>query len=132
MLDCQGIDAANVQAIAAEFHLSESTFLLLPSIPDPSRSTEDAAHEVRFRWFAPGMEVDVWGHATITGVRALPLPRAEGAHTVRPGSGEADQAASPNPKEPKLRAYRWGWCCVVSSWYQPISKGSMVAWRRLG
>ena len=85
VLDCEGLGDADMQAIAAEFNLSETTFVLPPSSPDPSGSTEEAAHEVRFRWFTPGMEVDMCGHATIAGVRAL----VEAGRLRAPTDGES-------------------------------------------
>ncbi len=85
VLDCEGLDDADMQAIAAEFNLSETTFVLPPSTLDPSGNTGEAAHEVRFRWFTPGMEVDMCGHATIAGVRAL----AESGRLRTPADGES-------------------------------------------
>ena len=61
VLDADGIGDETMTAIAAEFNLSETTFVLPP--------TGDAA--VRFRWFTPTVEVDMCGHATIGGVHAL-------------------------------------------------------------
>ena len=61
VVDARGLADANMQAIAAEFNLSETTFVL------PVDSEGDAAH-VRFRWFTPMAEVDMCGHATIAGV----------------------------------------------------------------
>lgn len=85
VLDCEGLDDAGMQAIAAEFNLSETTFVLPPTCPDPSGTTDGAAHEVRFRWFTPAVEVDMCGHATIAGVRAL----AESGRLRSPADGES-------------------------------------------
>jgi PhzF family phenazine biosynthesis protein len=49
-----------MRKIAAEFNLSETTFV--------TRGAEDG---LRFRWFTPSVEVDMCGHATIAGVHAL-------------------------------------------------------------
>ena len=62
VLDTDGLDDLEMQQIAAEFNLSETTFVLPPQ-------TAEAA--VRFRWFTPTTEVSMCGHATIAGVHAL-------------------------------------------------------------
>ena len=62
VLDADGLNDADMQSIAAEFNLSETTFVLPSSIAECS---------VRFRWFTPGAEVDMCGHATIAGIHAL-------------------------------------------------------------
>lgn len=85
VLDCDGLGDADMQAIAAEFNLSETTFVLPPSGVDPSGDSNEAALAVRFRWFTPGMEVDMCGHATIAGVRAL----AEAGRIRSPADGES-------------------------------------------
>jgi len=68
VLDAAGLDESAMQAIAAEFNLSETTFVLPPIQP---RKTEDGRLHVRFRWFTPTTEVDMCGHATIAGIQAL-------------------------------------------------------------
>lgn len=85
VLDCDGLDDATMQAIAAEFNLSETTFVLPTSTLDPSGNAEEAAYAVRFRWFTPGMEVDMCGHATVAGVRAL----VESGRLRAPADGES-------------------------------------------
>ncbi|MHC4696838.1 MAG: PhzF family phenazine biosynthesis protein [Planctomycetota bacterium] len=62
VLDADGLNDAEMQSIAAEFNLSETTFVLRPE-------TDGAL--VRFRWFTPATEVGMCGHATIGGVHAL-------------------------------------------------------------
>lgn len=62
VLDANGLEDEEMQLIAAEFNLSETTFVLPPTAPGAS---------VRFRWFTPAMEVSMCGHATIAGVHAL-------------------------------------------------------------
>ncbi|MCH8241509.1 MAG: PhzF family phenazine biosynthesis protein [Planctomycetes bacterium] len=62
VLDTEGLDDEAMQAIAAEFNLSETTFVL------PADS--DSAG-FRFRWFTPTTEVRMCGHATIAGAHAL-------------------------------------------------------------
>jgi PhzF family phenazine biosynthesis protein len=74
VLDTEGLDDAGMQSIAAEFNLSETTFVLPPmrhaeARSEPSNGPADAA--VRFRWFTPTTEVEMCGHATLGGVHAL-------------------------------------------------------------
>ncbi len=57
-----GLDDEQMRAIAAEFNLSETTFVL---------SAQQPGAAVRFRWFTPSVEVRMCGHATIGGVHAL-------------------------------------------------------------
>jgi len=64
VLDACGLSDAEMTAIAAEFNVSETTFVLPPSDPDER-------NKVRFRWFTPAVEVDMCGHATIAGAFAL-------------------------------------------------------------
>ena len=62
VFDAEGLDDGEMQAIAAEFNLSETTFILPPETSEAS---------VRFRWFTPTVEVAMCGHATIAGAHAL-------------------------------------------------------------
>ncbi len=72
LLDADGLDDVRMASIAAEFNLSETTFVLPPSEPEAADSGSDAPGlSVRFRWFTPTAEVDMCGHATIAGVHAL-------------------------------------------------------------
>ena len=57
-----GLEDQRLQAIATEFNLSATTFVL-------SSETPEAA--IRFRWFTPSTEVQMCGHATLAGVHAL-------------------------------------------------------------
>lgn len=66
VLDADGLDDATMQAIAAEFNLSETTFVLTPE-----EQQTDRGHHVRIRWFTPTCEVTMCGHATIAGMHAL-------------------------------------------------------------
>lgn len=66
VLDADGLDDARMQAIASEFNLSETTFVLTPK---DERSEAD--HHVRIRWFTPTCEATMCGHATIAGMHAL-------------------------------------------------------------
>lgn len=84
VLDTKGLDDATMQAIAAEFNLSETTFILPPTEADPVHNS-DADLTVRFRWFTPTMEVEMCGHATVAGVRAL----AECGRLPQPADSES-------------------------------------------
>lgn len=59
--DADGLDEARMQAIAREFNLSETVFVLKP---------ENAAHSARVRIFTPKAELQFAGHPTI-GTAAL-------------------------------------------------------------
>ncbi|MET0724448.1 MAG: PhzF family phenazine biosynthesis protein [Tardiphaga sp.] len=54
--DARGVDAAQMQAIAAEFNYSETTFVLPPDNP---------AHTVRVRIFTPTDEIPFAGHPNV-------------------------------------------------------------------
>jgi trans-2,3-dihydro-3-hydroxyanthranilate isomerase len=54
--DAEGLDDAAMQAIAREFNLSETVFLLPP---------ENPAHTARVRIFTPGRELPFAGHPTV-------------------------------------------------------------------
>jgi len=81
VLDAEGLDDRLMQAVAAEFNLSETTFILPPSPPgdaDASKGGARAARacgaidsSIRFRWFTPTVEATMCGHATIAGVHAM-------------------------------------------------------------
>jgi PhzF family phenazine biosynthesis protein len=62
IFDARDLRDEQMQAIAAEFNASETTFVLPPT---------NAVAAIRFRWFTPGVEVRFCGHATIGGVHAL-------------------------------------------------------------
>lgn len=71
VMDAIGLTDEQMQAIAAEFNLSETTFVLPPSGPAKDDSCPDTGRMIRFRWFTPSMEVEMCGHATIAAVHAL-------------------------------------------------------------
>jgi trans-2,3-dihydro-3-hydroxyanthranilate isomerase len=52
----RGLEAETMQAIAKEFNLSETTFVLPP---------DDPAHDWRVRIFTPGRELPMAGHPTV-------------------------------------------------------------------
>jgi trans-2,3-dihydro-3-hydroxyanthranilate isomerase len=56
VLDADGLDTAGMQAIAREFNLSETVFVLKPANP---------AHSARIRIFTPVAELPFAGHPTI-------------------------------------------------------------------
>lgn len=56
VLEAEGLDPAAMQAIAREFNLSETVFVLPP---------ENAAHRARYRIFTPKEEVAFAGHPTV-------------------------------------------------------------------
>ncbi len=56
VLDCEGLDPARMQAIAREFNLSETVFVLTP---------RDPVNTARIRIFTPGRELPFAGHPTV-------------------------------------------------------------------
>lgn len=101
VLDARGLADADMRRIAAEFNLSETTFVL----PGPS----GGARDWRFRWFTPAVEVDMCGHATVGGVYALidaGIIGASGAGTFEPISihtrgGVLKAFVEPLPSDPR-------------------------------
>ena len=67
--DSEGLDTARMQAIAAEFNLSETVFVLPPQHP---------AHSARVRIFTPGRELPFAGHPTVGTSILLALERFDG------------------------------------------------------
>jgi trans-2,3-dihydro-3-hydroxyanthranilate isomerase len=74
VLDADAVDGARMQAVAREFNLSETVFVLKP---------EHSAHTARVRIFTPASEIPFAGHPTI-GTGAL-LATLKGP----PGGGDA-------------------------------------------
>jgi trans-2,3-dihydro-3-hydroxyanthranilate isomerase len=70
VLDAEGLDAARMQAIAREFNLSETVFVLPP---------EDARHRARVRIFTPTHELPFAGHPTVGSAVLLALDDRGGA-----------------------------------------------------
>jgi trans-2,3-dihydro-3-hydroxyanthranilate isomerase len=62
VFDCEGLDTPRMQAIAREFNLSETVFILPPDNP---------AHEARVRIFLPVRELPFAGHPTVGAAVAL-------------------------------------------------------------
>jgi trans-2,3-dihydro-3-hydroxyanthranilate isomerase len=79
VIDCNGLDGARMQRIAAEFNLSETIFLLEP---------HDPVNTARLRIFAPKAELSFAGHPTIGAailvgeLRAAELLRAQDLRVV--------------------------------------------------
>jgi trans-2,3-dihydro-3-hydroxyanthranilate isomerase len=71
--DCEGLDAAQMQRIAAEFNLSETVFVL------PSR---ERSANARLRIFTPTAELSFAGHPTIGAAVLLTEPNAGDSETA--------------------------------------------------
>lgn len=69
VLDCEGLDDAAMQAVAREFNLSETVFVLPPS---------DERFRARLRIFTPGQELPFAGHPTVGTAVLLALHDASG------------------------------------------------------
>ena len=69
VLDSKGLDTAAMQAIAREFNLSESVFVLSPDNPK---------HRNRIRIFTPDYEMPFAGHPTVGAAIALAELAGEG------------------------------------------------------
>ncbi|MBO0739590.1 MAG: PhzF family phenazine biosynthesis protein, partial [Alphaproteobacteria bacterium] len=70
VLDAEGLDGEAMQAIAREFNLAETVFVLPP---------EDSAHRARLRIFTPAVEMPFAGHPTVG--TAVLLNRIDGGGT---------------------------------------------------
>src|SRR5947209_301895 len=67
VLDSEGLDAPRMQAIAREFNLSETTFVLEP---------RDAVNTAALRIFTPARELPFAGHPTIGSAVVIAATRA--------------------------------------------------------
>jgi trans-2,3-dihydro-3-hydroxyanthranilate isomerase len=76
MLDARGLTSAQMQAIAAEFNLSETTFVLPP---------QDAAHTAQVRIFTPRAELPFAGHPNVGTAFVL---AGAAASAARPATGD--------------------------------------------
>jgi trans-2,3-dihydro-3-hydroxyanthranilate isomerase len=98
VLDAEGLTATDMQAIAREMNLSETTFVWPPTRPDA---------DARVRIFAPARELGFAGHPTL-GTALVPLtdlrssrgPRTRAAPVERSGSASATAAASVRGQAP--------------------------------
>ena len=73
VLDAEGLDTPAMQAIAREFNLSETVFVL---------PAESAAHSARIRIFTPGVELPFAGHPTVGAAVCLALERFGGTGDI--------------------------------------------------
>lgn len=73
VFEAEGLSDENMQAIAAEFNLSETAFVL---------KAENPAHGARLRIFTPGKELPFAGHPTIGAAVALAERQHGGAGTA--------------------------------------------------
>ena len=62
VLEADGLSDKEMQSIAREKNLSETAFVLRPTINEA---------DIQIRWFTPGAEVPLCGHATIAAFHAL-------------------------------------------------------------
>lgn len=69
VLDCKGLDTESMQAIAREFNLSESVFVL---------PADNPKHKNRIRIFTPDYEMPFAGHPTVGAAIALAELAGEG------------------------------------------------------
>ncbi|GJE36834.1 PhzF family phenazine biosynthesis protein [Methylobacterium persicinum] len=70
VLDAEGLDGATMQAVAGEFNLSETVFVLHPA---------DPRHRARLRIFTPARELPFAGHPTVGTAVLLALQDPPGA-----------------------------------------------------
>jgi len=108
VLDCDGLEAATMQAIAREFNLPETVFVLPSS---------DVGSRARLRIFTPGREIPFAGHPTVgtavllglmDGGGAAEMVLEEGVGPVRCEveriDGERGRAKFDVPQEPRQLA----------------------------
>jgi trans-2,3-dihydro-3-hydroxyanthranilate isomerase len=84
VLDAEGLQAAQMQSIAAEFNYSETTFVLPP---------REKAHTARVRIFTPRAELAFAGHPTVG--TAVVLARELGAKAAPPAELVLEEGAGP-------------------------------------
>ena len=72
VLDCEGLDTNAMQALAREFNLSETVFVLPPQNPK---------HRAQIRIFTPSYELPFAGHPTVGAAVALTLPPDGGGNS---------------------------------------------------
>ena len=71
--DCERLDTARMQAIAAEFNLSETVFVLAP---------RNMAHRAAIRIFTPSFEMPFAGHPTVGSAVALARETGTGTQII--------------------------------------------------
>lgn len=72
VVDAKGLNDAEMQSLAREKNLSETAYVLPPSVKGA---------DLQIRWFTPKAEVDLCGHATIASFHALAEEGMEGMST---------------------------------------------------
>jgi trans-2,3-dihydro-3-hydroxyanthranilate isomerase len=87
VLDCEGLDAPRMQAIAREFNLSETVFVLPP---------EQHGHRARLRIFMPHAELPFAGHPTV-GTAVLLAGLDEASHPAHPSEFIVEEAVGAIP-----------------------------------
>jgi len=65
VLDADGLDDAAMQAVAAEFNLGITAYVLRTKQPHGDTPA------IRLRWFTPATEIRMCGHGTIAAIQAL-------------------------------------------------------------
>jgi trans-2,3-dihydro-3-hydroxyanthranilate isomerase len=80
VLDADGLEGGRMQAIAREFNLSETVFVLKP---------QQAPHTARVRIFTPAKEMPFAGHPTVGTAALLAELKASSAQAQGQGQGEA-------------------------------------------
>ncbi len=70
VLDAEGLEEGDMQALARELGVSETVFVL-PGGADAASAGGQAGDRWRFRYFTPAREVPLCGHATLAAVHLL-------------------------------------------------------------
>ncbi|MES0067607.1 PhzF family phenazine biosynthesis protein [Mesorhizobium sp. M0074] len=85
VLDCDGLNVAAMQAVAREFNLSETVFVLPPDNPK---------HRARIRIFTPDYEMPFAGHPTVGSAIALAEMAGAGIFVLEENIGPVRCAVS--------------------------------------
>ncbi len=92
-----GLSDEQMQRIASEIHLSETAFVLAPTVDDA---------DIRIRWFTPQTEVKMCGHATLATAHILRetgrWSDASGSLRIETASGVLAVELDPSPPRPIL------------------------------
>lgn len=83
VLDADGLDAPQMQALARELKHSETAFVMAP---------QDGSHDVYIRYFTPATEVPICGHATIAAHYARAVALGLDSTELRQKTGAGVQA----------------------------------------
>lgn len=115
VLEAEGLDDAAMQAIAREFNLSETVFVLPPA---------DSRHRAAVRIFTPGRELPFAGHPTVgTAVLLALLDKAKGANAEAFGLEEKIGIVPcvAEPKGERLGRARFRLPRLPQSWGEGVS-----------